>query len=82
MAAKTLKNPYCRLIVTFLEGDKKQYTKRKTESYVFSGFGVSILSAENENRQLEDLLQAHFGRLPERLFLSVRTKSIIENFVN
>ena len=41
-AAKTLKNPYCRLTVTFLEGDKKQYTKKKTESYVFSGFGVSI----------------------------------------
>ena len=43
---------------------------------------LAFLSAENENRQLEDLLQAHFGRLPERLFLSVRTKSIIENFVN
>ena len=27
---------------TFLEGEENQYTKRKTESYVFSGFGVSI----------------------------------------
>ena len=42
---------------------------------------LAFLSAENENRQLEDLLQAHFGRLPERLFLSVRTKSIIVGFV-
>ena len=29
-------------VQTFLEGEKNQYTKRKTESYVFSGFGVSI----------------------------------------
>ena len=27
---------------TFPEGKENQYTKRKTESYVFSGFGVSI----------------------------------------
>ena len=41
-----------------------------------------FLSAENENQQLEDLPPADFGRLPERLFLSVRTKSINENLVN
>ena len=41
-----------------------------------------FLSAENENRQLEDFPQADFGRLPERLLLSVRTKPINENFVN
>ena len=29
-------------VQTFLEGEENQYTKRKTESYVFSGFGVSI----------------------------------------
>ena len=42
----------------------------------------AFLLAENENRQLEDLPLADFGRLPERLLLSVRTKSINENFVN
>ena len=25
-----------------LEGEKNQYTKRKTENYVFGGFGVGI----------------------------------------
>ena len=29
-------------VQTFPEGEENQYTKRKTESYVFSGFGVSI----------------------------------------
>ena len=46
---------------------------------------LAFLSAENENRQQEDLSPADFGRLPERLLLSVRTKSInkillIENY--
>ena len=67
-------------VQTFVEGGENQYTKRKTEIYVFSGFGVSISFAWNENRQLEDLPLADFGRLPERLLLSVRTKSITENF--
>ena len=43
---------------------------------------LAVLSAENENRQLEDFSLANIGRLPERLPLSVRTKSINENFVN
>ena len=43
---------------------------------------LAFLAAENENRQLEDLPLADFARLPERLNLSVRTKSINENFVN
>ena len=43
---------------------------------------LAFLSAEGENRQLEDLPLADFGRLPERLLLSVRTKSINENLVN
>ena len=42
---------------------------------------LAFLSAENENRQLEDFLLADFGRLPERLLLSVRTKSINENLL-
>ena len=43
---------------------------------------LAFLSSENENRQLEDLLLADFGRLPERLLLSVKTNSINEDFVN
>ena len=33
---------------------------------------LGYLLAENKNEQLKDLLLADFGRLPERLFLSVR----------
>ena len=43
---------------------------------------LAFLSAENESRQLEYLSLADFGRLPERLLLSVGTKSIDENFVD
>ena len=42
---------------------------------------LAFLSAENENRQPENLPQADFGRLPERILLA-RTMSINENFVN
>ena len=45
MAAKTLKK--IRItdryeVQTFLEEEENQYTKGKTESCAFSGFGVSI----------------------------------------
>ena len=43
---------------------------------------LAFLSPENENRKLENLPQADFGRLPERLLLPVGTMSINENFVN
>ena len=45
MAAKTLKKTLLMTdseVQTFLKGEENQYTKRKTESYVFSGFSVSI----------------------------------------
>ena len=42
---------------------------------------MALLKAENENGQLVDMPQADFGRVPERVLLSVRTKSMIENFV-
>ena len=42
---------------------------------------LAFLSAENENRQLEDLPRADFSRVPEILLLSVRTKSMNENFL-
>ena len=43
---------------------------------------LAFLSAEDEIRELKDLSLTDFGRLPERILLSVRTKSIKENFVN
>ena len=45
MAAETLKKSVSLTdseFQTFPEGEENQYIKRKTESYVFSGFGVSI----------------------------------------
>ena len=42
---------------------------------------MAFLAAEIENRQLEDLPQADFGRVPKRFLLSVRTKSMTEGFV-
>lgn len=42
---------------------------------------MAFLAYKNKHRQLEDLLQADFGHVPERFLLSVRTKSITKNFV-
>ena len=39
---KIMKNPYRLPTVTFIEGEENQNTKRKTESYVFSGFDNGI----------------------------------------
>ena len=69
-------------VQTFLQGYENQYTKRKLEVTSSVALVLAFLSAENENRQLEDLSLDDFGRLPERLLLSLRTKSINENFVN
>ena len=41
---------------------------------------MAFLAAENEDRQLEDLPQADFGRVPERFLLTVRSNSITDNF--
>ena len=82
MPAKTLKNSVSLTdseIQTFLEGEENQYTKRKTESYVFSGFGVGI-SFGLEGKSTTGRFA--FGRLPEGLLLSVRKKSINLNLVN
>ena len=86
MAAKTLKKSVPLRdseVQTFLEGGKHKIQKRKTESFVFNGFGNFIFSQlRTKNRQLEDLPQVDFGRVPERFLLLVRTNSITENFVH
>ena len=79
MAARTLKNPYCSQAVTFKLSKKVKKTnirKEKPKVTYSVALVMAFLAANNENRHLEDLLQADFGRFPERLFLSVRTKSI------
>ena len=77
MAAKTLKNPYRWQT----EGKKTNILTEKPKVAYSVALLLAFLSSENENRQLEDLLLADFGRLPERLLLSVKTNSINENFV-
>ena len=62
--------------------NSKAFTILNTSCLSYSvALVLAFLSAENENRQLEDLPLTDFGRLPERVLLSVRTKSINENFV-
>ena len=68
-------------VQSFLKGEGNKYTKRKTEIYIFRALVLAFLSAEKENRQQEDLPLADYGCFPERLLLSVRTKSINENFL-
>ena len=65
-----------------VQGEENQNGKRNKPKVTYSvALIVVFLEAENENRQLEGLPQADFGRVPERFLLSVRTKSITENFV-
>ena len=55
MAVKTLKKSVSLTasdIETFLETGENQNMERKTESFVFSGFGNGTLVAENEIAQL------------------------------
>ena len=67
-------------VQTFLEGKENQYTKRKTESCVFSGFGNGI--SYGRERKPGRFATDQFGRLTERFILSVRTKAVNENLVN
>ena len=81
MAVKTLNTPYRSQKATFKlfkKGKKTDVRKGKPKVTYSVALVTAFLAAENENRQLEDLPRADFGRLPER-FLSVRTKSINEN---
>ena len=64
------------------KGKKTNILKEQPKVAYSVALVLAFLSAENENRQLKDLPFADFGRLPERLLLLVRTKSINENFVN
>ena len=87
MAAKTLKKPVSLTdneVQTFLEGEKTNITYKKKKPKVMYSVALvlAFFATENENRQLEDSLPAHFSHISESILLSVRTKSITENFVN
>ena len=58
------------------ENKNMERKKKATEALV-----IAFLAYKNKHRQLEDLLQADFGHVPETFLLSVRTKSITKNFV-
>ena len=60
---------------------KTKIQKEKAKVTYSVALVMAFLATESNNRQLEDLLQADFGCVPERFLLSVWTKSIIENFV-
>ena len=64
------------------KGRKTNIVKEKPKVAYSVALVLAFLTSENENRQLEDLPLADFGRLPERLLLPVRTESINKNFVN
>ena len=61
-------------------GRKPKCEKKKPKATYSVALVMAFLAAENENRQLEDLPQADFGRVPERFLLTVRSNSITENF--
>ena len=84
MAAKTLKNLNWLRRVTFKLSYKVKRTKIREEKpkVTYSlALVMAFLRAENKSRQLQDLLQADFGHVPERFLLSVRTNSKTESFV-
>ena len=61
-------------------GRKPNCEKKKPKATYSVALVMAFLAAENENRQLEDLPQADFGRVPERFLLTVRSNSITDNF--
>ena len=65
---------------TFLEGEETKIRKEKPKATNSVALVVAFLAAENENRWLEDLPQADFGRVPGRFLLSVGINSITVDF--
>ena len=63
-------------------GKKTNILKEKLKVTYTVALVLVFFSAENENRQLEGLSLADFDRLPDRLLLLMRQKSINERFLN
>ena len=49
-----------------MRGKKTKIRREKPKVTYSVALVKGFLAAENENRQLEDLPQAYFGRVPER----------------
>ena len=64
------------------KGKKTNILKEKPKVTCSVALGLAFLSAENENRHLEDLPLTDFGRLLEKPLQSVWTELINDNFVN
>ena len=75
-------------VQTFLEGKENQYTKRKTEMYVFSGFGNSISRGWERKSATGKFATGPFGRylkdssfgkdnVDEREYCALKVTSII-----
>ena len=76
MAVKSLKKSVSLTdseVQTYLEGKINNVPKEKPKVKYSVALVLAFLAAENENRQLEGLPLADFGRLLERLFLSVKS---------
>ena len=84
-ASKTLKK-FVSLtdsaVHTFLEGKENQNEKRKTENFVFSGFGNCISRGWERKSTTGRFSTGRLWLCTWKISLSVRTKSITENFVN
>ena len=77
MAAKTLKKSVSltdSAVQTFLKGEKNQYTKRKTESYVFSAFGVGIFRGWEWKSTTERFVTGRFWPFTWKTWSLVGTK--------
>ena len=55
-------------VQTFLEGKENQYTKRKTEMYVVSGFGNSISRGWEQKSATGKFSTGPFGRYLKDFF--------------
>ena len=65
-------------VQTFLESEENLYTKKVTYSVALV---LAFLSAENKNRQLEDLLLVQFWLFTRETSVA-KDKSMNENFVH
>ena len=69
-------------VQTFSEGKKKPVYEKKTESYVFSGLNNSISRGRERKSATGRFAIWPICRLPKIFLLSVRTKSLNDNFAN
>ena len=83
MAAKTLKKSLSLKdsdVQTFLDEEENQYTRRKPKVAYSSSFGNGFCRGCERKSTIGRFSTDRFWPLPKIFFLSVRTKSINENF--